>query len=69
MDTVGAEGAEAPTVFSPHSFCAYTQVAAYGSDAVHDPIKAAEAPPHSFNLCLRPYTVIVAICVYAPAQS
>ena len=39
-------GAEAPPVFSPRSLRAYnyTQVTAYGSDAVHDLIRAAEAP-------------------------
>ena len=51
---MGAEGAEAPTGFSPHGLHTYAQVVAYGSDPVRDPVKAAETLPH------------ISICVYAP---
>ena len=54
VGTVGAEGAEAPPVFSLHSFGTYAQVVAYGSDTVRDPVKAAETLPPHFDLCLRP---------------
>ena len=61
VDTEGAEGAEAPhppplpppQVLSPHSLRTFTQVSIYGSDAVYDLIKAAEAPPPHLDLCLR----------------